>query len=395
MNDTMPIGLGLFLVGLFAGIISLCWFLLVRMPRWTRPDIYFAVTVTPAFRDTPEAHAIETRYRRRIALHSSIGLMIVLSSLASLAHPGLAVALQVAGMLWQSVWIIVTIALSRRETLPFASAAAGVRAASLEPRHMTLAGGWIWTLPVVVLLGCAAYLGLSWEDIPERFPTHWGASGQPDAWSDRSFGSVMLPLFIGLALWMTMFAMAAALPRFTRRRAAGGPLREREQKFLRFGQWAMLVFACWITLFTGALSLLPLSLGMNDALPAWFFIAIGAELAIAGVIVFFAVRFRSGRRNDPGVPAAQTAQPPEGDGTPDSAWKLGLFYYNPDDPALLVEKRFGIGWDLNWGRPAAWLVIAMIMLPAIVIPIVVLLASNQQSKAPSGPTTTVIETPRK
>ena len=31
--------------------------------------------------------------------------------------------------------------------------------------------------------------------------------------------------------------------------------------------------------------------------------------------------------------------------------KFGMFYYNPDDPAVLVEKRYGTGVDFNY---ATW-----------------------------------------
>jgi uncharacterized membrane protein len=41
----------------------------------------------------------------------------------------------------------------------------------------------------------------------------------------------------------------------------------------------------------------------------------------------------------------------------DRSWKLGQFYFNPADPALFVEKRFGIGYTCNFGRPAAWVLI--------------------------------------
>jgi uncharacterized membrane protein len=38
----------------------------------------------------------------------------------------------------------------------------------------------------------------------------------------------------------------------------------------------------------------------------------------------------------------------------DRYWKLGLFYFNPNDPAIWVEKRFGIGWTVNFAHPAGW-----------------------------------------
>jgi uncharacterized membrane protein len=49
---------------------------------------------------------------------------------------------------------------------------------------------------------------------------------------------------------------------------------------------------------------------------------------------------------------------------PDDAWK-GIFYSNPDDPALLVPKRFGIGYTLNFGNPWSWgLLVLMILIAA-------------------------------
>jgi uncharacterized membrane protein len=54
---------------------------------------------------------------------------------------------------------------------------------------------------------------------------------------------------------------------------------------------------------------------------------------------------------------APEASMPVGDGTPDSAWKGGLFYFNPDDPAVFVEKRFGVGWTLNFASVWAWIML--------------------------------------
>ena len=39
----------------------------------------------------------------------------------------------------------------------------------------------------------------------------------------------------------------------------------------------------------------------------------------------------------------------------------GIFYFNPDDPAVWVPKRFGIGYTLNFARPAAWIVLAAVI----------------------------------
>ena len=45
----------------------------------------------------------------------------------------------------------------------------------------------------------------------------------------------------------------------------------------------------------------------------------------------------------------------------DRFWKAGLLYINRTDPAIVVTARFGVGWTLNLGNPAAWLIIAVII----------------------------------
>ena len=65
----------------------------------------------------------------------------------------------------------------------------------------------------------------------------------------------------------------------------------------------------------------------------------------------------------------------------DRYWYAGVFYNNPDDPALFVPKRFGLGWTLNFGHPQAKLVligILLLMLVLVLVPplVVALLGSG-------------------
>jgi hypothetical protein len=72
-------------------------------------------------------------------------------------------------------------------------------------------------------------------------------------------------------------------------------------------------------------------------------IIIGPILLLGALAVLLPVLVRTGKR------------------PPDNAWR-GIFYSNPDDPALLVPKRFGVGYTLNFGNPWSWAVLAMIFL---------------------------------
>ena len=56
-------------------------------------------------------------------------------------------------------------------------------------------------------------------------------------------------------------------------------------------------------------------------------------------------------------------------------YKWKLFYYNPADPSLFVDKQFGIGQDINFARRSAWyLMLFLILFPllAVLIPVFLL-----------------------
>jgi hypothetical protein len=46
-------------------LVTICYV----MPRFTRPDIHFAVTVAPDFRDSAEGRAILGRYRVKVLIY--------------------------------------------------------------------------------------------------------------------------------------------------------------------------------------------------------------------------------------------------------------------------------------------------------------------------------------
>ncbi|HSY33775.1 MAG TPA: DUF5808 domain-containing protein [Verrucomicrobiae bacterium] len=66
---------------------------------------------------------------------------------------------------------------------------------------------------------------------------------------------------------------------------------------------------------------------------------------------------------------------------PDAAWK-GSFYSNPSDPALLVPKRLGIGYTLNFGNPWSWAVLAFVLL-MVAVPFILLLSGTNHLPATS------------
>jgi len=59
----------------------------------------------------------------------------------------------------------------------------------------------------------------------------------------------------------------------------------------------------------------------------------------------------------------------------DANWKLGVFYYNPNDSRFLVSKRFGWGWTLNFAN--IWSYVALVALLLVVFAFKYYLIKNQ------------------
>jgi uncharacterized membrane protein len=53
-------------------------------------------------------------------------------------------------------------------------------------------------------------------------------------------------------------------------------------------------------------------------------------------------------------------------------WKLGVFYYNPDNPSEYVDKRRGIGSTINFGSKMGRLMGALLFVPIIIVMLIVI-----------------------
>ena len=90
--------------------------------------------------------------------------------------------------------------------------------------------------------------------------------------------------------------------------------------------------------------------------------ALPALPSAAGVLLLAAVALRAGQGGSRLNGNVRGLAPATGtDRDDDRFWKAGLLYVNRDDPAVVVGSRFGAGWTLNLGNPAAWLIIAGIV----------------------------------
>jgi Family of unknown function (DUF5808)/Protein of unknown function (DUF1648) len=369
-----------------SGPIAACACVLVAIgavawlaPGFRRTGSFFSVAVQTWLRATPEGRRILWPYRMKVMLHTLIGfvLMIWPYPAAGTSLPWYVSAL--AGLGWQLGGCLFAYQAARRKVLPHGIDPAAVREAETLGRRVELPGGWtLQAGPFAALAGAALYLRSRWAQLPERFPIHWGFDGQPNGWANRSPAGVFGPLLIAavVAGSMALFGSLMRRDRNARGAEAGAAA---ERRFRRAVLWSLLATEYLLVLVSIQVSLLPLAAAGTGGAVGPPRIAPFVALILLFVVTVTIVLARIGRgaRIEAARDGAARRHPGGGSpglGTSASSWKAGVFYVNPDDPALFVQKRFGIGYTLNFGHPLSWLIFGLSILAPLAVAVWILRA---------------------
>ena len=177
--------------------------------------------------------------------------------------------------------------------------------------------------PYLLLVATAVPLALLSDQFPSPMPVHWGIDGRPNGFFPRTPLAMAFPLLLLGGILLLLDGIVAS-------GARTGPPANTE------GVRRLLAPIRWVLALT--------------AVPAAFAPLWGPTpvLVMAGVMVTVVV--------------VQVARSPRLVRAAPQDWRGGLFYANPEDPRLIVPKRWGVGWTFNYARPAAWMVTALLLL---------------------------------
>lgn len=295
------------------------------LPYFTPRRFFFTITVPPGFPASEAGRSIMRSY------HMQVAALIVASALVTVAIPRVAMggAVLLLGLGGGTAFLYGRSKASRYSLMPETIREAELRADDERlPRWILLA-----LPPFLFLAAAAAWLRAHWSEIPARFPYHWGYNGEPNRWAVRSERAVYGPLLFCAAMMLLMLLIGLATFYGSRR----AEQRLATMKLIIAGMY------CLSIIFVG-IAVMPLA-----HTPLWLFVA------PAIVFVIGAMVWQYQFLNDPGRRA---------ESTPDACWHLGQIYYNPQDPAIFVQKRLGLGYTVNFGNRISWVLLAMVLAAA-------------------------------
>nr|WP_321303279.1 DUF1648 domain-containing protein [uncultured Trichococcus sp.] len=209
-----------------------------------------------------------------------------------------------------------------------------------------------------ILLVTVAVTLYFYDQIPDRFPVHWNSSNEPDRIVDKSYMTVfMLPVIQLLMIPLMFFSHYSFIKSKQKISPYLSDLSSKQSKLFRQAwSYYFLVVTVMTQLLLSGIHFFSLFFAGKGA--QWIIgMTIPFVVIIVGYSVYLTWKYGQGGEklflNEAGELPDEVTEADE-----ERYWKWGVWYYNPEDPSIFVEKRFGIGSTLNMARWQSWAFVA-------------------------------------
>lgn len=224
---------------------------------------------------------------------------------------------------------------------------------------------------IIIVLITVGITLLFYESIPDEFPIHWNSQNIPDRIVEKSYLSVLMMPAIQLLLIPIMAFSHYSFIKSKQKLLSNYPQATSKQskKFRR--AWSVYFLISSITLQLLLMGTTFYSLFFTDDFGMGYMgILIGLFVfVIVGYSVFLVWKYGQGGEKLVFSEIEDFSQEVT-EVDEEEYWKWGVFYYNPEDPAIFVEKRFGIGSTINMARWQSWACIGGLVLFCILVSLI-------------------------
>ena len=219
-----------------------------------------------------------------------------------------------------------------------------------------------WNVVYVPIVLITLALGLAlYPSTPDLVPTHIDFAGNVNQWTPKGPALIAFPLLVEVFMaacfifshWMTIRSKKDVDP------ARPAISAYAYGAFARAECILLLVGGSVLTAVLGIVMILMMTETLS-MLVTMVLIIVATLVFVGAMIAFSVVYGQSGSRlvkrleENGGIIADN-----------DEHWKAGIFYWNKGDASLILPKRFGVGWTMNWARPAAWVIVGGFTLASI------------------------------
>lgn len=220
---------------------------------------------------------------------------------------------------------------------------------SFRKQKLVVSNKW-YLIHVLIIIFTAIFTMLNYDRFPDQIPFQYDLQGNPTTIRDKSIGTVFMPVVFQVLMTLLFMFINTMIYRSKQQvDTDNAAISLGKNKVFRMrNSMFNLVTSLMIVLlfnFMQFTMLYPVDAGVIAAV-----VAVVVFVILLGVAIMYYTTGQGGSRvRSEGAPSSME---PHGN---DDMWKLGMFYFNPQDPAIFVEKRMGYGWTINHARPMAWM----------------------------------------
>lgn len=228
-----------------------------------------------------------------------------------------------------------------------------------------------WFLVPLVIIILNVIIGFKvYPNVPNTIPMHWNGEGVVDRWASKSYKVILVMPITQLFMMIIMYISYKVIGMSKVQINASNPVVSREQnRRFRYIWSGYIIFAASIvTIIFTLINLNVLSILKWTQKQMMIIPIILAIFLIVVTVIIAVITGQGGSRmkiieENKGYDYINRKD--------DKYWKWGMLYVNKNDPAIIIEKRSGIGWTINFGNARAVLFFIMLIIFIIMFEVII------------------------
>ncbi|WP_430788971.1 DUF1648 domain-containing protein [Virgibacillus flavescens] len=363
MNSTMIFLLVVILIPVYISLMFI--------PFWTRKTESFGVSIPEEIYHSTKLHSMRKQYATLTGIWSIIITVIFLSAGTYFKDEEIISILFsiIIGIFIIGSFFIYLKFHREMKSLKKEENWAGIRVQvtviDTKFRDQKLIYSNLWFIVSFIIAFVSIYITFTYYDqIPERVPMQYDFEGNVTNWADKSYRSLLVMPVMQVYLTLLFLFINTMIGKVKQQVSAANPEDSMRKNVIFRRRWSAYIIITGI-----AIAILFCIIQLSFVFPINQQVLIIAPLVL-GIGVTVGAVFLSITTGQGGsrVKISDGGNGSVIDRDDDQYWKLGVFYYNKNDPSIFLEKRFGVGWTNNWAHPLSWVFIIVIIAGAVGIP---------------------------
>lgn len=352
--------------------IVLLAFVDYNMQKFTSKKVFYGVNIPEKYRDFEELKQIDKSYKRGILISTAV-ILILQIALSLYANFTLSENLYLAAV---TIPIILTVVLyyliyynSYKKVLIFKEKYISTINSELKSEKTQILDvdfiherdklvkkySLIYIIPILLVVASSVYSFINYDKIPEMMPTHFNFRGIADGFTVKTktsfFAQIGMQIVVMLLVYFSSVYSLKARVKIDKSNSKSDIAHT--IKYL-----SHLASESFFLLLAMALLFSSISFGLVNQKINQMLVILSTVILLASIapLLYTSYKLKKGNYSDVSYTVDDD----------DKYWLLGCLYYNPNDSAAFVQKRFGIGWTINLGSNKGKLMVACIVLMLVI-----------------------------